>query len=228
MNNEIQEQKQAAKREKRIDLLRSVLFNTVVLAVLAILIFTSSVTAFASDCEEIRQDVLRLHILANSNSRRDQELKLMVRDEILRLDGELFSKMQTKENAKKIMAQSLEKIKTQATAVLRENGSSDEVHAELTNMYFTTREYDGFVLPAGKYDALRVTIGEAQGKNWWCVLYPPLCIPAASREEALDVLSGDERMIIKGGEKYEFKFAVVELIEKMKNEFFVKSEEKAK
>ncbi len=88
-------------------------------------------------------------------------------------------------------------------------------------MYFSTREYDTFTLPAGKYDALRVTIGSGRGKNWWCVLYPPLCIPAASTQEEFDDLLTKKQVEIVGNkQKYKFKFATLELCEKLKNILF--------
>lgn len=213
--NEIQKEDTTPKK----GMLQSTVFTLTVILILILTILASTIEVFAADCKDIRNDVLRLHILANSDSKNDQDLKLMVRDEILKLDNKLFASAQSKENAKEKMSQSLDMIKAQAIAVLRKNGCYDNVNVELTNMYFTTREYDAFTLPAGMYDALRVTIGKAEGKNWWCVLYPPLCIPAVSHDEAMDILTDEESNIIKSGEKYQFKFAIVELIEGIKAGF---------
>lgn len=182
-----------------------------------ILSFFSSYRVFAKNCEDIRHDVVRLHILANSNSKRDQDLKLLVRDNILKLDGEIFKSAVSQKNAEEIITRELPKIKEIAQNTLYENGYFGNVDVQMTNMYFTTREYEKFTLPAGYYDALRVSIGEALGHNWWCVLYPPLCLPAASKEDALAVLGEDKTQLILGKEKYKFKFAIVEIVEKIKS-----------
>lgn len=191
----------------------------------------SSIRVFAEECEDLRGEVLRLHILANSNSERDQRLKLLVRDEILRTNEEIFPTLVaskahaadsiTDGKAKAVAdaKEAIPLIKAKAEAVLKQNGCTDNVEISLENIYFTTREYDRFTLPAGYYDALRVTIGSAKGKNWWCVLYPPLCLPAASETEALDILGDEKADLIEGKEKYQFKFAAVELYEKLKSIF---------
>lgn len=139
----------------------------------------SSFGAFAQDCREIRESSLRLHILANSDSQEDQALKLKVRDRVLAQCGGLFSGTQNAGDAKAAAQAHLDEIVECAQGVLRENGCHDSVGAQVVNMYFETRVYDGFTMPAGDYDAVRITIGEAEGHNWWCVLFPPLCLPAA-------------------------------------------------
>lgn len=184
---------------------------------LLLTVAVSSVSAFASDCEGIRRSVLRLHILANSDSEADQALKLYVRDRILELDETIFGSAEDLSGAEENARRALPLIEEAANAALRQRGSGDTAHAELTHMYFTTREYDTFTLPAGYYDAVRVTIGEGKGHNWWCVLYPPLCLPAAESETELsDVLTEEQAAIVSGGERYEFKFAAVELYEEVK------------
>lgn len=184
---------------------------------LVLSILLSSMSVFAKECDEIRHDVLRLHILANSNSDVDQQLKLKVRDRILRLDNELFAEAQDLNSAKLIATQKLDEIKQAAQDEICLQGYDYDVKIELANMYFSTREYDNFTLPAGKYDALRVTIGSGEGKNWWCVLYPPLCLPAASMNAELDdVLTKEQSEIVQNKTKYKFKFASVELYEKFK------------
>ena len=137
----------------------------------------SSAVSFAETCGPIRNGVLRLHILANSDSDEDQRLKLAVRDRVLTLD--LFSSghAASKEEAEQETASSLLEIEEAAREELRRQGCTDDVKAELVRMYFTTRVYENVTLPAGYYDAVRITIGEGAGHNWWCVLYPPLCIP---------------------------------------------------
>lgn len=160
------------------------------------------ISSFFIECSSLNQELFRLHIIANSNSEYDQKVKLLVRDEILKLDNTIFQ-------SKEISTSNLEMIKTTAQEVMLENECELPVQVEVTNMYFTTRFYDEFTLPAGNYDALRITIGEATGENWWCVLYPPLCLPAVTQEE--DVLPVGQVEIISNSEKFEFKFALYEL-----------------
>lgn len=196
-------------------------FNFAVLIGLIFAIALSSLSVFASDCNTIRHDVLRLHILANSDSEEDQTLKLQVRDKILALDAKLFSAATDLSDAKQIAAEELQQIQAVAEAEIKTRGYDYPVKVELKNMYFSTREYETFTLPAGKYDAIRITIGSGNGKNWWCVLYPPLCISAASSQSEFDDLLTKEQIeIVENKQKYKFKFATVELFEKLKNILF--------
>lgn len=176
---------------------------------LAITILMTSFTSFARDCEEVRGEVVRLHILANSDSAADQELKLQVRDKILERTSEFFSGSISKEQAEETAEAQLKLIEATAREEIVRQGYDYPVKAELVNMYFETRTYGDTTLPAGRYDAVRVNIGEANGKNWWCVLFPPLCIPSASEklpvEEQLEHLGQQPR--------YVPKFAALELVE---------------
>ena len=174
-----------------------------------------SMTGFAQSCETLRGEVLRLHILANSNSDGDQALKLLVRDRLLK--EEIFTQSPNKEEALEKARQSTEKLTRIAKDELVRNGCADEVTVEIVNMYFTTREYETFTLPAGQYDAVRVLIGEGKGNNWWCVMFPPLCLPAATDKSAIDdAFTDKETAIMTQKPKYKAKFKVVELFEKAK------------
>lgn len=186
----------------------------------------SGFSVFSAQCGDIRGRVLRLHILANSDSAADQQLKLNVRDKILAQSAEIFETAKTKEQAEKnIQAKLPEIVKTAQTEVNRE-GYSYNVGAKLVNMYFTTRTYGDITLPAGNYDAVRITIGSAKGHNWWCVLFPALCLPAAEEtqtDELNDVLTPNEVGIVKssGSKNIVIKFKTVELCEDFKD--FLKS-----
>lgn len=169
------------------------------------------ISSFFTECSILNQELFRLHIIANSNSEYDQRVKLLVRDEILKLDNTIFQ-------SKEISTSDLEMIKTTAQEVMLENDCELPVQVEVTNMYFTTRFYEEFTLPAGNYDALRITIGEATGENWWCVLYPPLCLPAVTHEE--EVLPTAQVEIISNREKYEFKFALYEFYSEITKKVF--------
>ncbi len=169
-----------------------------------------SLTGFYGACEGIRGEVFRLHILANSDSEEDQRLKLSVRDALLQYTGTLFENCRSKEESIQTAQAHLEDIRTYAQEIIREKGYDYPVQAYVMNMPFTTRVYDDVTLPAGHYDALRVVIGSGQGHNWWCVLFPALCLPSAATKEISSVVSEGEEEIITAGEKYEMKFMLVE------------------
>lgn len=188
-----------------------------VLIGLVLSVLIGSFTAFAGECDSVRSHVLRLHILANSDSEQDQTLKLKVRDRILEEAGHLFEDAENLADAESNAQSSLELVRSIAEEEVREQGFDYPVSAELCNMFFDTRRYDGVTMPAGRYDAVRITIGEAKGHNWWCVLYPPMCLPAAQpRQELEEALSESEVELVTSEPKYEIRFACVELIERIK------------
>lgn len=175
----------------------------------------SSTFAFASDCSAVRGEVLRLHILANSDEEADQELKLLVRDRVLQETGNIFSGAENLETAQKLAEESLQKIVAVAEDEITKNGYSYPVTASLVRMYFETRHYDDYTLPAGMYDAVRIEIGKAEGKNWWCVMFPPICVTSAVDQRELEkILSAKGEEVITGSQKYQLKFYIVELFER--------------
>lgn len=183
-------------------------------------ILIDSFSSFSANCDSIRENTLRLHILANSDSPKDQEIKLKVRDRILKESGNLFYFDDGILNAKEKAKNNLTAIENIAKDELAKLGVESDVSAELTNMFFDTRVYDSFTMPAGRYDALRIKIGKADGKNWWCVLYPRLCLPTASKnnEGILNsVFTQDEVSILESKPKYEIRFYAVEVFQKIKN-----------
>lgn len=188
---------------------------------LILTILISNTVSFIRDgrrLEQLRGSVLRLHILAESDSDRDQQLKLMVRDALLEsgvLDG-----AGSLEEAEEIAGEKLPEIERIAETVLRENGCTLPVTAELADVEFDERTYGDITMPAGEYRALRVKIGSAQGHNWWCVMYPPLCIPAAcevtdSKETEQELFDDDELDIMYNPEKYEVRFAIWDKIKEL-------------
>ncbi|MEG2671949.1 MAG: stage II sporulation protein R [Ruthenibacterium sp.] len=170
--------------------------------------------AFAATCDEIRGDTLRLHILANSDTTADQNIKLQVRDAILEEYGTVFSAASSKENAKECATASLYGMRKIAEDVLLQNGCPAAAQVKLERLYFDTKEYESFTMPAGMYDAVRVELGTAAGHNWFCVMYPPLCLPAASENNTMAVFSADEKRVLKRG--YTVKFAALEWLERQK------------
>lgn len=171
-------------------------------------------TGFFDTCDSIDDNVLRLHILANSDSEEDQFLKLKVRDRLLRDVPEMFSKAESKSSAITEAEKHMDEIKQTIEDELRENGAEYGFSVQIVDgMYFENREYDGFTMPAGIYSALRICLGNAEGQNWWCVMYPPLCNCSAIKEEAFDK---KQTAVLSANSDYEIKFKVCEIYSKAK------------
>ena len=166
---------------------------------------------FSQNCESVCGEVLRLHIPANSDSAEDQTVKLELRDYLLSEFSDELGGCKNLSEAEQKAAGLLPEIEQKSTEFLRERGFPYGAEAELVSMYFTTREYDRLILPAGEYKALRVTLGSGSGKNWWCVIFPQLCLPAVSEQpepqenSANSVLDSFEKP-----QKITVKFAVYE------------------
>ena len=181
-------------------------------ALLAGLILSLIITVgadFSADCAAVRSQVLRLHILAESDNEYDQRNKLAVRDALLACSEELFAPAKTVEQAVALAEKQLEQIEKVARQTLEKRGCDADVSVQLCRETFLTRTYEKGTLPAGNYHSLRVTIGEGKGKNWWCVMYPPLCIPAAAAPT--NAQTAVEQLDDRPG--YRMGFALVELWE---------------
>ncbi|NMP36540.1 MAG: stage II sporulation protein R [Clostridiales bacterium] len=180
-----------------------------------------SVTSFAGVCAQVRGSVLRMHVIANSDSPEDQSLKLKVRDAVLEEGADIFDGSLTAADAEEKISLSKERLTLAAEKVIEENGFDYDVNIDVVYEYFSTRSYGSITLPAGKYTAVKVMIGEAQGKNWWCVMFPPLCLPAAVQtDDAADAfLSEDGSRVVHSEPKFEPRFKIVELWEKLSARF---------
>ena len=190
-------------------------FESLLLIGLVFTLFSSGVNKTVATGNEIRSETLRLHIIANSDSEEDQQLKLKVRDAVLEATGELFAEVSGKTEAVAAAEYSANDIKEIAEKTIAEEGFDYPVQVEVTEMWFETRSYEGFTLPAGDYDAVRIIIGEGEGKNWWCVMYPALCIPGA--EKPLEKYCDNADFV--SGTEFEIRFAVIEWIESIKKSF---------
>ena len=177
---------------------------------LLLAVILSMAAGFDNECETVRENVLRLHILANSDSEEDQALKLRVRDAVLRETAADFAAAGDREDTVKTAGRLLTKLKTAAEKTLEEAGCRDTVRVSMVNMYFETREYDGAILPAGYYDAVRIELGAAEGHNWWCVLFPQLCIGTAMEGPELEQIEK-----LAEGPEYRLSFALVEWLERL-------------
>ncbi len=178
---------------------------------------TFNITSFSNQCDNIRNKMLRMHIIANSDSTADQELKLKVRDAVLEKGKELFDGSITAQDAEKRIIPHIDELKAEALSVIKDNGYNYDVEITVQKDYFNTRIYENSVtLPAGYYTAVKVIIGDGKGRNWWCVMFPPMCLPSATAEcEIDDVLNSDESELVLNGEKYKFKFKIIEFIESL-------------
>lgn len=190
-------------------------------AFLAFILCLGVTLTFDSSCSGIRDKVLRLHVIANSDSAEDQSLKYAVRDALLQDGEDIFQGSDTAFEAEEKIGASLLTLKNTAEDTVENHGYGYDVSIEIAKTYFPTREYENVTLPAGYYRAVRVIIGEGKGKNWWCVMFPPLCLPAASEEnpDLEDVLDEKELDIVSSGEKYEIRFWFVEKYYELKEKF---------
>ena len=175
-----------------------------------------SMSHFSAACDDLRQNVLRLHIIANSDSAQDQELKIKIRDEILTQTDGLFTDARDLESAQNTIQENLSVFEEIANEVIKDNGFNYEAKASFGTSEFLTRYYDDFTLPAGEYQSLIITLGDGMGKNWWCVVYPTVCIPAATKGELNDTVSDESAQIAKGSKRYVMRFKTVEIYEKIK------------
>ena len=157
--------------------------------------------------EGISGSLVRLHVLAVSDEENEQRIKLGVRDAVLEYISPYLEEARSSEDAKRIISSNLGGIRSAAEAAAQ----GRRVTVTLSEEYYPTREYEGFALPAGRYDSLRVILGDGEGHNWWCVVFPPLCVSAAQQEKALKAMSDGTRGIVADGEGYQVKFRIVEL-----------------
>lgn len=157
--------------------------------------------------QELSGSLVRLHVIAASDEPAEQELKLRVRDSVLEYLTPLLSKAENGRDAQSIIGENLGNIQAAASSA----AEGRRVSVALGNEYYPTREYEGFTLPAGQYRSLRVTLGDGGGHNWWCVVFPPLCVSAAEQSSALEAMNGPDRALITASDGYELRFRIVEL-----------------
>lgn len=173
--------------------------------------------------ENLSNSVFRLHVIANSDTQKDQDLKYIVRDKLIEYMNTLSQSCSSKEEVIKISQDNLDDFKQIAENTIREQGYFYPVEVEIGNFEFPTKTYGDISFPAGYYDALRVKIGEAKGKNWWCVMFPPLCfvdvttgiVPDNSKDDLKQNLSDEEYKIISNTESSDItlKFKLIEFFE---------------
>lgn len=183
------------------------------------LVFTVCISFARVDalCQDIRDNVFRLHIRANSDTEADQNLKLLIRDAILKAEGDNFGRQDNLREAISYAENNIENFEKIALQVIREQGFDYDVDISVGDSYFENREYDDFTLPAGVYKSLNINIGSGEGKNWWCVMFPAVCIGASANLS--DSVCDDSSKLAYGKDKYIVKFKTVEIYEDIKNFF---------
>ena len=189
--------------------------------VLALFVACLVCTALWADATQVRlaSQVIRLHVLANSDSEEDQALKLEVRDRVLETTSALLAGETEPQAAAVLLNQHLDDIAQTAAQEISAQGHDDRVEVRLEETWFPTRQYQGISLPAGNYLALRVLIGAAEGHNWWCVVFPNLCLPAVSERalEASTLTPGQISLLQEEETSYVFRFKALELWQSLKH-----------
>ncbi len=184
-------------------------------AVALVICCLANITAFSNQCDGIRNKMLRMHVIANSDSVEDQNLKLKVRDAVLLKGKEIFDGSITSDEAEAKISPHIDELEKAALSVIKNEGFDYDVKITVQEDYFKTRVYNNSItLPAGYYTAVKVVIGEGEGKNWWCVMFPPMCLPGANSDCKIeDILNSEENDIVNNGQKYVFRFRIIEIYE---------------
>lgn len=191
--------------------------NSLILLFLLFLYVSISAISYVSAVStNISEGVFRLHVIANSDSEEDQNLKYKVRDNLIEYMNTICKDSNSKEEAINIANSHLDEFQQIAEETIKENGYSYSVSVEIGNFSFPTKDYGDVSLPAGYYDALRVKIGNAEGQNWWCVMFPPLCfvnvssgiVPDESKELLKEELDDEEYSIITNEDSSEIQFKI--------------------
>lgn len=185
-------------------------------------VFCEGICAYAESRRGITEDVFRLHVIANSDSDEDQALKLRVRNAVLEASADIFGGAVSAADAKQLSEENLQLFEAAAAAEIAASGYDYPVRCEVGTVHFDRRVYGSAELPEGDYSALRVIIGEGEGRNWWCVMFPALCLPAVTNtDEVLSlaaengVISTEELELMQDPENYEVKLYFAEVIKKL-------------
>ena len=197
---------------KGYDILKKIIVS---FSIALVVCLTFSIYRDISGLERMTDKLIRLHVIADSDPEYSQQIKLKVRDEALNYVCKLTKDCLSKTEAQEVIMRNIDSIKDISEKALRENGCNLGVDVSYEKTLVDRREYDGFTLPQGIYSALCIRIGEAEGKNWWCILYPSLCVSSAVDIEESGNFSEEELIVIKEPEKVKYKLALFELFEKL-------------
>lgn len=199
--------------------IKNLLIIILLLFIYCIICAFSYVNAVSTD---IQNSVFRLHVIANSDSNEDQNLKYIVRDKVLEYISSISNSSMTKDDVIALANENINEIQKIAENTIHENGYNYSVKLNIGNFSFPTKKYGDIAFPAGFYDALKIEIGEAKGHNWWCVMFPPLCfvdvtsgiVPEESKQTIKDNLSEEEyKLLSENSGNMNFKFKIVEMFQ---------------
>ena len=208
--------------KKILNVLKNPKVKMVIILTFLLFIYTSicAISYAHNISTDIASSVFRLHVIANSDSKEDQDLKYKVRDNLLKYMNKICKNCTSKEDAISLVEKNKDIFKQIALDTISNEGFSYDVNINIGNFEFPTKNYGDISLPAGLYDALRVEIGEAKGQNWWCVMFPPLCfvdissgvVPEESKEVLQDNVTEEEFALIsdKSSDEIQFKFKLLE------------------
>ena len=202
---------------------KKVKYSLILIILLGIYIFISAISYVSAVSEQLENSIFRLHVIANSDSEEDQNLKYIVRNKLIEYMNEISADAENKKEAMQIANEHSDNFYKIAKQTINENGYNYDVEIEFGNFLFPTKTYGDISIPAGYYDALRVKIGSAEGQNWWCVMFPPLCfvnissgiVTDESKEVLKEELSDEEFSIISDTKSTEikFKFKLIEFLQ---------------
>ena len=194
----------------------------ILLVLLLIYTFICAFSYVQAVSTNIQHSVFRLHVIANSNSEEDQNLKYIVRDKVLEYINSISTNESSKEEVMYLVNKNIDKIKKIVESTIYENGYNYPVELNIGNFAFPTKTYGDISFPAGFYDALKIEIGTAEGQNWWCVMFPPLCfvdvtsgvVPEESKEIVKENLSNEEyELLAENNSEISFKFKIIEMFQ---------------
>lgn len=202
---------------------KKVKYSLTLIILLSIYIFISAISYVTAISTSLENSIFRLHVIANSDTKEDQNLKYIVRDKLIEYMNSIAVDAKNKEEAIQIAEEHLNDFNNIAKQTIIDNGYDYDVNVEIGNFSFPTKTYGDISIPAGVYDAIRVKIGNATGQNWWCVMFPPLCfvnvtsgiVPDESKKVLEDELSEEEYSLISDTDSKEikFKFKLIELFQ---------------
>ena len=202
--------------KKILNIFKNSKVKTVIILSFLLFIYTSicAISYAQNVSNDIANSVFRLHVIANSDSEEDQNLKYIVRDNLLSYMNQICSNCKSKDEVIKLVHAHFNEFEKIAQDTIYEQGYSYDVKINIGNFKFPTKTYGDISLPAGLYDGLKVEIGEAKGQNWWCVMFPPLCfvdvtsgiVPDESKEDLQESLSDEEYALVSDDSNFEIKF----------------------
>lgn len=207
---------------------KTIILSSVIIGFILTVIITTTAKGYSANIQNsIAEEVIRFHVLANSDSQKDQALKLKVKNSVINMLSKELENSKSKNNTKEMLIKNIPNIKAKALEVIKENGYNYPVSVSIENSYFPTKTYGDISLPAGEYEALKIEIGNAKGQNWWCVMFPPLCFVDVTVKEApekdknllKDILTEEEYELISKEENKDkidvkIKFKIIEFFNK--------------